>query len=455
MLRTAFVLGIFAIAMFFALQGAFYALLMYLWIAYFRPMEWVWTDFIQTLNLSLIAGVYLVVISFISGQRHRINGRVLLLAAFLLQNVISLGGAESSSPAWLYLQDFAKTTVITYLIMVLVTDRARLRLALLVLALSLSFEPAKQAWMQFVLDPGGQNFNPIGFLGDESGVGVGMLMLAPIIGLLARTSAKRWQRWGLRFLGVGVLYRAITTYSRGAFLGLGMLAAMYLLKSRYRLRALIAATVLALLIVPGLPEAFWDRMATIPMTQDEMDDSARGRVYFWTVAIRMANDLPLTGVGHMSYNSHYDEYDTSDGYWGPERSVHSAWFGVLGELGYPGIVLFVLNVAAALVALRRVRRIAKSSPQLADLAEYAAAFEVAFAAFAVAASFISFQYVEMLWHYMGFSAALLAIARSEQAALVTAPAPASRSAPARQPAGPIRPAARGNVAIPAATRALR
>jgi O-antigen ligase len=193
-------------------------------------------------------------------------------------------------------------------------------------------------------------------------------------------------------------------------------------------------------------------MGTITMSEEEMDHSSRGRVYFWKVAVDMANANPLTGVGHMSYNPHYNEYDTSDGYYGLDRSVHSAWFGVIGELGYPGIVLFVLNLVWTLIALRQVRRLAKSSPALADLGEYAAAFEIAFAAFAVSASFISFQYVEMLWHYMGFSAALLWIARSEQAALLVNDSAPLRNVPGSQPADVTRPAARGRVAVQPAVR---
>ena len=42
MLRTIFVLGIAAIGFRYAMKSAFYSLLFYLWIAYFRPENWVW-----------------------------------------------------------------------------------------------------------------------------------------------------------------------------------------------------------------------------------------------------------------------------------------------------------------------------------------------------------------------------------------------------------------------------
>jgi len=433
MLRTLFVLALTGVGAWFAVQSAFNALLFYIWIAYFRPYEWVWTDAFARFNLSLIAGLFLVAITTVSGQRWRFDGRTALLLLFLLQNVLSLMVGRHEPESWGYLQDFTKTIVITYFITILVSDRARFRQVLAVLALSLAFEPAKQAWAQLVLAPGTKNFNTIGFLGDESGVGVGMLMLVPILGVLSNTSTASWQKWGWRFLTLGVLYRAITTYSRGAFLALGMLAVMFVLRSRYKVRALVGAIVLAALIAPVLQDEFWDRMKTITTSEEEMDTSSRGRIHFWEVAISMANANPLTGVGHNSYNQFYDQYDFSQGEYGDRRSVHSVWFGMLAELGYPGLVLFILNLGAAFLACRKVRRMAREMPELSGLGQYATAMEVSFSAFAVASSFIIFQYIEMLWHFFGLSSALLAIAMAEQQALATQPARDTRTVATASP----------------------
>ena len=56
MLRTLFVLIVATIGGLAAFRGAFYALLWYFWIAYFRPETWVWNDLISQLRLSLVAG---------------------------------------------------------------------------------------------------------------------------------------------------------------------------------------------------------------------------------------------------------------------------------------------------------------------------------------------------------------------------------------------------------------
>ena len=60
MLRTLFVLLLATIGAYYALQGPFYALLFYIWNAYFRPEDWIWTDFVRNLRLSYLIGLYLV-----------------------------------------------------------------------------------------------------------------------------------------------------------------------------------------------------------------------------------------------------------------------------------------------------------------------------------------------------------------------------------------------------------
>jgi putative inorganic carbon (hco3(-)) transporter len=156
-------------------------------------------------------------------------------------------------------------------------------------------------------------------------------------------------------------------------------------------------------------------MSTIVAPAEERDDSAASRLHFWEVAVAMANDRPLLGVGHSGYPRAYNQYDWTEGRYKTNRAVHSAWFGVLAELGYPGLVLFISLVAGSLLACRRVRLAAKRGEVSAALGAYAVAFESALIAFAVGGSFVSFHYCEMLWHYFALSVALERAAVHEMA----------------------------------------
>lgn len=424
----------------FALERPLYAAAFYLWIAYFRPESWAWSDLFTTLNLSYLAGAFLIVRTVVSSTQFRFDLRTNLILLFLLHSLISTVFAPDFEYSFPYWQAFAKAIIVSYLLTILISDRADLRLILMVIVFSLGFEATKQGWVQLVLNPGAPNTNSVPFLGDNNLVAVGMSMLLPTVASLGLTSTG-WLRRLFQFMSVGVFYRAVSTYSRGGFLAVGAVSAIYLWRSPHRLRTLLAFAIALALVVPVLPSAFWDRMATVTVSEDDRDDSQASRLHFWQVAVDMANDRPLLGVGHSGYPRQYNAYDTSDGLFLVNRAVHSAWFGVLAELGYPGFLLFVGIVISSLRGCRRVRKLAKAGQVSPELGAYAVGLESAMVAFIVGGSFVSFHYCEMLWHYFALTIALENVAAKELAATREAAArDATRHVPPPSPVAPREPA---------------
>ena len=290
-----------------------------------------------------------------------------------------------------------------------------------VIALSLGFETAKQGWLELIRHPGASSQNTHPVLGDNNGVALGLLMLVPFFTTLAATATNKWERFAHRFMAFGVLYRAIITYSRGGFLACGALALIYAWRSPKRLAATAAIVVATAVIVPVLPQEFWDRMGTIKAPSADAleskevsgdDVSSLGRLHFWSVATSMANANPVLGVGHNSFNVAYDAYDDLNGAFGRRRSVHSTWFGVLAELGYPGLLLHVSQLLLALIACARARKAARLCEQVAELKKYAFALEASLVVFIVGGTFLPSQYAENLWHIIGLSIALDTMARA-------------------------------------------
>lgn len=415
MLRTIFVVVVLTIGWGFALQTPLYALALYLWIAYFRPESWAWSDVFTHLNLSYVAGAYLVFRTLLSGAAFRWTARSVLLIVFLALSLLSSAVSPYATYSLSEWQEFAKTIVVSLILSSVIQTTTDLRIILMVIALSLGFEGTKQGWANLILHPGARNDNGVPFLGDNNLVAVGMLMLLPIIGALAETSAG-WFKRGFQFMTVGVLYRALSTYSRGGFLAAGAVGAMWFWRSPHKLKTVAAVVLATALVLPVLPQAFWDRMSTITAPSGERDDSSAGRLHFWQVAIAMADDRPLTGVGFAAYPKAYNQYDKSEGAFGADRAVHSAWFGVLAELGYPGLLLFIAIIVLSLGACRRVRLSAKRGEIPGPLGPYAAAMETSLVAFIVGGSFVSFQYIEMLWHFFALTVALERVAVAEAAA---------------------------------------
>ena len=70
-----------------------------------------------------------------------------------------------------------------------------------------------------------------------------------------------------------MLYRAISTYSRGGLLAVSSVGAMYLWRSPNKVRTIVAFAIAVALILPVLPQEYWDRMSTITASSEERDDS--------------------------------------------------------------------------------------------------------------------------------------------------------------------------------------
>jgi len=422
MLRSIFVVVLLAIGSVFALQGPLYAAGLYLWIAYFRPEYWAWSDVFKTLDLSYYAGAYLVLRTIFSSTKFTLNRRSVLLFAFLAYGLLSTALSPHAAYAFHYWQAFAKTVIVSYLLTILITTPSELRLILLVITLSLGIEGAKQGWSDLIISPGAQNMNLVPFLGDNNVVAIGMLMLLPIVAALGRTADTLWKRRAFQLLTIGMLYRALSTYSRGGFVACAAVAVMYWWRSPYKMRTALAGLLAVAIVVPALPSQFWSRMSTIATAAGQRDRSQLGRFHFWNVALSMANDRPAVGVGFNAYEAAYDGYDASNGEYSTARSVHSVWFGVLAEMGYPGLFLYLLIVAQGFNACRRVRRRAARGEICKELGRYATGFEAALVAFVVGGSFVPFQYNEMLWHFFALTIAL-------ESVTVAAPVVERRAAP--------------------------
>jgi O-antigen ligase len=139
------------------------------------------------------------------------------------------------------------------------------------------------------------------------------------------------------------------------------------------------------------------------------DTSVHGRLYFWQVAQRMANQNPLLGVGTSGFQVAYDRYDQTDGAYGRGKAVHSMWFGTLAEQGYLGLLMLCTIFLMALRAAGRARNAARKAAD-SELFAFATALQTALVVVAVGGTFLSYHYVEIFWHFLGLSFAVERIA---------------------------------------------
>jgi len=114
--------------------------------------------------------------------------------------------------------------------------------------------------------------------------------------------------------------------------------------------------------------------------------------------------------------------------------VHSVWFGLLSEMGYPGLLLFVLLLADSLWSCWRVSVRFRNDAEHRDLRIYANALMTSIIAFAVGGTFLSYQYNEIIWHFIGLGIALTFLADEAPSLVTEVEAPKPFAQPALRPA---------------------
>lgn len=418
-LRSLFILVLMVIGVYYSLQAPFYALLVYLANAYLRPEQWLWINIVPSW-FSFTFGFYIFFISILSPRRLLLAKRLIPISLFVLQTFLSVFLSAYFAAGWWPWLNFFKSILVMYCIIMLITNFTQFRLTLLILVLFLGADGSKQGWVYLLTYHGAVNENTIPFLGDNNGVAVGMLMLVPVVAFLGQTVQQRWLRLGCWVLLIGVIFRALSTYSRGGFLACLALGGAYWWRSRHKIRVLAGIAVVVAIVYPALSERYWARMDTITISAAETDDSAKGRFHFWRVAMAMANANPFLGIGSNCYIPAYDTYDFAQGKYGRGRAVHSSYFGVLGELGYVGAAFYGYILLSAFRSCRRVHKLTAPYAHLLALSQGATALETSLVVFAVGSAFLSFQYQEMFWHYIGFTIVLEELA-TQYALTATSP----------------------------------
>ena len=363
MFRTLFILSIFTPGFYAALRSRYWALLMYLWFALFRPQDWVWID-ITSLRLSLVLGVVLLIPALVTGRFPNVTHPICLgMILFFTSTLISQSTAVRPDLGWPWVDFVFRLFITCMLLVTLASDHMRLAGVVAVIGGSLGFHAGK-AGLAYAVGASTRFADGLsGAFVDNNGYALGTVMVLPLLLITAQNIEVmyqgRWVHW-LRRLAYVVpalcVFAVIGTYSRGGFVSLSAATLAFVLLQRRRVPALIGlATVLTLvaLFVP-IPQAYLDRLETIQTYNEIGEDSAMSRPHFWKVGIQMGLTHPL-GVGLRQYEQAYDKFDTTYGRYGSKRAVHSSHVQVFAELGAFGASVWAFLFAYAVIACLRVR----------------------------------------------------------------------------------------------------
>jgi len=155
----------------------------------------------------------------------------------------------------------------------------------------------------------------------------------------------------------GAMVAAIVcTKSRSGFLGLvGMGAVVLYYVSKVKPAVVVAALVAGLMMLPVMPQSFWNRMDSIMNADEDTSGSRAARVRLLEQGVELFLANPITGIGAGQFQN-YDGPGVVERW----RATHNVWLQVAAELGVFGFAAFAFLVvrgfSASFAALRLLRR---------------------------------------------------------------------------------------------------
>ncbi|MDQ3092341.1 MAG: O-antigen ligase family protein [Actinomycetota bacterium] len=244
-----------------------------------------------------------------------------------------------------------------FLIVQLVRDRRAVIRAVRVITISATVAAA----VGVVSFLSGDQKRATGPISDPNDFAYLIASVLPLAAFLFAQERSRRPLWALA--SIVLVSGMLATLSRGAIVGLGALAVWAIVTRRVRIGGLTAGILgagLALL----LAFSFYG-----PLIQEGLDGKGKvassnisSRQFYWTAALRMAAERPLTGVGPQRFG---DESDDSlpaqpPGAEDQDLVVHNSYLEILAESGVLALLAFLAFLGGTWRLLGRARRDSQS-----------------------------------------------------------------------------------------------
>lgn len=396
-MRDLIILSIVAVAAVLALKRPWVGVMLWTWLSIMNPHRFAW-GFAYSAPLAAIAAGATVLGLFMTRDRQSPfqGAPVAWFALFACWMTVSwLFGMD---PVGDYAQwsKVIKIYFMTFVAAMLVINRMQILAFAWVTVGSMALLGAKGGLFTVLSGGVSRVWGPPGsFIEDNNEFALSLIMTIPLLHFLQLQVKALWLKYGFTMLMLLCAAAAIGTHSRGGFLAIGAMSAMFWLRSRKK--ALIGGALLfaVLVALPMMPEHWWARMETISTYQE--DASAMGRINAWGVAWNVA--LHNFFGGGMSYQHPiffflYGTYETS------VRAAHSIYFQVLGNHGFVGLFLFLGIWFSTYRTAGWLRKNGRKQEQSAWTADLGSMIQVSLVGYATGGAFLSLSYFDLPYNMM-------------------------------------------------------
>ncbi len=400
------------------------------WISYMNPHRLAY-GFAHDFPWAYIIAVATLLGMLVSKEPKRIlwTRETILIAVLVIWMLITTYFAFFPDLAWQGWLKAFKIQLMTFVTIMVITNRQRLHGVYWMIALSLGFYGIKGGI--FTILHGGiyRVQGPEGsFIGGNNEMALALVMTIPVIRYLHLQEKRQWLKMGLAGAMLLTAIAAIGSQSRGALLGMVAMGLLLWLKSRNKLMTAILISLSIGAIAAIMPQAWYDHMKTTENYQQ--DDSAQGRINAWYTAFNVAKDRITGGGIDMFHPAVFRRYAPNPN---NVHDVHSVYFEVMGEHGFIGFGIFMSILAFTWMKASSIIRRTKRNLELKWASDMAAMTQVSIIGYCTCGAFLGLSYFDLYWGLVAAIVILNHLVTVQLASPVTQAAAAGRVAMAKQP----------------------
>ena len=403
----------------------------WIWDALFSPTELAYS-FMSRVGTDRLIAVCTLLAAVMAARRYRIRVGAVgwLLAALVVVSTVSNAFplVDDDLADTIYVK-LLKEVVLAGAIVVVVADRRWLYMAALSIAVALGFMGVKEGLIA-VLTAGGHQITGSRATGDNNQLAAALVCTIPMMYAIHQACASRVLKAGLVGSMVLTAVTVVMSFSRGGFVGLVVLALLYLKGSNRRLVAILSLLVVGALLFWVAPPAWFSRVDSI---NDAAEDSSfMGRVIAWKISFLIAEGNPFFGGGMHAVQqwtvwhryaqafSSLDFIPTSIPDVVP-HAAHSIYFEVLGDLGFTGLAIYLSLMAVALLNCRAALRLTAAGSCAPVVGLIARSLSWSLICYMVTGALLSIAYYDLFFVLVALSASCRYVAVAEAAAPVRIP----------------------------------
>ena len=369
-----------------SLRCAWHGVLALAIFSYLNPHSYAW-GFVRSLPAFQILFLTVVLTALMAKDRQPIpkDWRIPVFLTLWLYFFFTTTQAYFPTLAWEKFWFVTKIFLPFIFTLVLINTREKLYYLIVTIACSIGFAATKggifalkSGFAHRVYGPPGTQFY------ENNAFAIAVLIAIPMMLLWYHETPRRWIRYGIITAIPLMLASAISSWSRGAFLTMGVLSIVLLWHSKRKI-LILPIIITALVMAPQfLPEEWFGRMDTINTYQE--DESAMSRLQAWSDGWNHTLRHPFAGSGFEGWR------------WVTYRDWHSSYVEMFSEHGFIAFGLWLSLILGTFFSLSSLPRKTRHIEGMEWVGNYCYMLRASLIAYMTGTLFLVLSYWDILYH---------------------------------------------------------